>query len=456
MNLENNTKDYVGPAQYVGTIFGGFGVIPMFIIISAFLIYFYTNVIGLSAGAVGVIILASKVFDGISDILFGNLIDKSKSKMGVCRPWVIRSAFLVIIAIVCLFTVPPVGNTGKLIYVFVSYNVSQTIIYTLMSVAAMGLPTYMTRDPKKQTLLFSANCIGQGTMAAVVSTITMNIVQKLGGDQKAWVIVAAAYAVFCMVCLLICAAVCKESVEIEKIEEETETVPFLTVIKSILKNKYWFFALGLGLLGAAINIAHLTMGTYYAQYILGDISKVAVLNSAMTIPGILVAVLSFPMLAKMKKKTVMYIAVITELIGSIIVIAAPTNMTVLILSGISIAIGVNLSVPVTNSMLGNVIEYGEWKTGVRTQAALMGANGAGQKIGQGVVTAGISGMLTITGYDGMAAVQTAKAMNGISVLFIYIPIVLAIIALIILYFYDLDKKLPDIMKELDERRGRNR
>lgn len=454
-NVKNNAK------AFTGMFSSGIGVMPLYMLISAYLTYFYTNVIGVSAGAVGTIILVSKVFDGISDVIFGNMVDNTKSKLGVCRPWILRCSFLIVVAIVCLFTVPTIGNGGKLVYIFLSYNFSTTIIYTITLVAVLSLPTYITRNTKSQSVMFNLYNVGQSLIATAVSGLTLPLVGKLGGDQKAWILVGAMYGILCMIALLITFILCKEDQELAHLKkeggkEQQEKYTLLQILKSIVLNKYWIITLAISIVGSSMNTARLTLTSYYAQYVLEDVAKASLINSATTFPGIIACFCCIPLLVKLKKRTALLCSITLIIISSGIVFIDPTSMTILIVSSVIFSFGVSMCVPIASAMLGNVIEYGEWKTGIRSQAALMGANSAGQKIGQGVITAAVSWIMTLSGFDGTAAVQTEAAINSISNLFIFLPIVLTVIQLILTMSYTLDKKYPSIMKDLEERRNKNK
>ena len=215
--METKYKEKIGVGEKFAFMLGGMGGVPLFALISSFLVYFYTNVVGLDAGAIGAIILASKIFDGVSDLIFGSIIDKTRTKYGVCRPWILRIAFFGAIGILTLFTVPSVGTTGQLVYVFLSYNISQTIIYTIMQLAVISLPTYMTRDTVQRTGLFVWSSIGQSVMTIIISSVTLGIVTRLGGDQKAWIMAACIYSVLSAIFLFVTGIVCKERVNPDEI-----------------------------------------------------------------------------------------------------------------------------------------------------------------------------------------------------------------------------------------------
>ena len=117
---------------------------PIYTISLSFLTFFYTDVLGMEVGLVGLIILVSKIFDGISDLWAGNLIDHTHTKSGSARPWILRSAVLMAAAYVLLFAVPDCGTLGKAVYIFVTYNFAMTIAFTILNCAINALPVYMS------------------------------------------------------------------------------------------------------------------------------------------------------------------------------------------------------------------------------------------------------------------------------------------------------------------------
>lgn len=451
MNTNQNVTEKIGIGEKIGMLLGGMGGVPLFALISAFLTYFYTNVVGLNPGAVGMIILVSKALDGISDLIFGNMIDRTRTKWGVCRPWVLRIAFFSAIGIIGLFTVPDVANIGKLIYVFISYNISQTVIYTIMLLALTSLPTYMTRNSVERSGIFVWSSIGQSVMTVIVSGVTLKLVQGFGEGQKAWIIVSVIYAIFGAILLFLTGILCKERVNPDELTKESNKVPFITVLNSILKNKYWFEILGIVIVGAGVYVASLQMHTYYAQYILGDINMASALNMAYTVPLVFMGFVLLPLVHHFQKRTIMIGGIIVQLAGCLLIIFIPNAIPVLIIATAMKSIGQSCAATMYLPMLGDAIEYGHWKTGIRSQAALMGANGAGQKLGQGLVTALLGGIMSMAGFSGTAMEQSAQAIGSISGLFLFIPLAFTVVELIIACIYDLDKHYPKIMKELSDR-----
>ena len=174
---------------------------------------------------------------------------------------------------------------------------------------------------------------------------------------------------------------------------------------------------------------------------------------AYTMPLLVCGFVLLPLSQKFGKRTIMLSGVGIQMIGCILIILIPKSMPVILAATVMKSIGQSCAATMYQPMLADSIEYGHWKTGIRSQAALMGANGAGQKVGQGLVTALLGGIMSIAGFSGMAAVQSEKAIGSVSGLFLFVPLVFTIIEFAIIYIYDLDKKYDTIMKELEERKG---
>lgn len=435
----------------IGMLFSGANV-TLFLLVSAYLTYFYTDVIGLDAGIVGVVILISKVFDGISDLILGNIMDKTRTKKGVFRPWVLRIAPWFGVGIIMLFTVPRMGTAAQVVYLFIVYNVSQTLIYTISSLAVQSLPTYITREAKPQTELYAWNNIGLGVLSTLISGFTFKLVGNFGNNQKAWIITAVIYAVIAVIALLLTGTLCEEKINPDELVKE-EKVSFGKGFKAILQNKYWFYVLGLVVFGTAVYTTSMQMHTYYSQYVLGDINYASALNSAYAATTLILGVLFIPIVRYLSAKKIVLVGLVIQTLGCVVIALAPMNITMLTFGTVLKGIGHSCCGGMFLALLAATIEYGQWKTGVRSQAMIVGANGAGQKIGTGLVTGFLGIAMSLTGYDGTLAVQSESAMSGISVLFLYIPLILTVLELLCIWRYDLDKKYDSILKELQERNG---
>ena len=427
---------------------------PIYTITLSFLTFFYTDVLGINAGIVGVIILISKFMDGISDIWAGNLIDHTHTKQGSARPWILRSALLLALAYVFLFTVPNVALVGKIIYIFISYNFAMTIAFTLLNAAVNALPIYMTDDSKSRSSAYSIRMIFAGLVQAIFSLVFLNIVKAMGDDQAAWIKVSVFLGIISFfACLVTYFGTHEKNEDVKNREDgnEAEDVPLRTALSSLMHNKYWFMVLGIVVIIVFHQVATLTVGVYYAKYILFDTTLAGSLILYHHAGGA-VGMLAMPALLQkgISKKKAAVFGGILMVIGSVIAIINCKG-AFLIISLAMRGCGFGIVNGVYYGMLADTVDYGEWKTGVRTLAVNTSVGTVGQKLGSGIGTAIIGFALSACGYNGLAKTQSAAAIGCIKSIFIVMPLILYILLLVLLHFYKLDDELPKIREELERR-----
>ena len=423
---------------------------PMYTIFCSFLVFFYTDVIGVNAAAVGTIILISRIFDGFSDIIAGNIVEHTHAKSGSARPWILRIAIPLGISYIAMFTVPDCGEWGKLIYIFVSYNVIQSVVYTMANAAMSALPTYMTNDRNSRSSCYAVRLFIAAATQTVLSLKFMNIIDALGGGQRAWIKLAAILGTVAAIVFAIVYMTTRETVTSGG--ENGEDVPLLVGLKALMHNKYWFSVLAMQFCCVLHQVTTLTVGVYYAKYILNDAKLVGNIIMYHHFPALVVMLLVPIALDKgASKRTLAILSGVSMLLGSLISLVYASGVPFIISMGLR-GIGFGAFSSVIYGMLADTVEYGEWKTGVRTQAINVTANGVGQKIGIGLGTAAFGGLLTMCGYNGMAEVQTASAVSCIRIIFIVAPIAIYLILIVLAWLFKLDKQFPQIQKELEERK----
>lgn len=449
MKEKNNQKSVLF-REKAGLFIGSEASIVLYIIVSAYLMYYYSNVIGLNVGIVGGIILASKLFDGISDIIFGRIIDRTRSRWGACRVWLLRSLPPLAISFILLFTIP--GTEGMLpyVYVFFSYNFYVTICYTIQQAAAMSLPTFMSRDKNTVGILFTCIYLGISVFAFISSTFTMTWIALLGNDKAAWLKLACILAVLSVVTQLIMVFTTKERVSMQELTKGKK-ISLLTTLKAVAGNKYWIMATIIVSVGSCIQVSTMSTATYFAQYILNDVGLTGIMIAAFSLPPILAYIVVGPLLKKYTRRGLALVLVTIGLVGQFIVLISGTNVPVIIIGMGLRGIAYAPLILISSAMLSDSIEYGHWKTGIRSQAVLMSAKGIGEKLATGLIAGIIGWVMNSAGYDGMAAVQVESANNAISGLVRIMPFIFFIIIGITASFYKLDKEYPQIMKELEEK-----
>ena len=423
---------------------------PLYTIVFTFLTFFYTDVLGMNAGTVGIVILASKVFDGISDLWAGNLIDHTHTRNGSARPWILRAAIPLALSYVLLFTVPNLGNIGKILYIFVTYNFAMTVAFTINNCAINALPVYMSNDTTSRSSAYAVRTIFAGVVQMAVSMVFLNLVESFGGGQAGWIKVSSVLAAISLLFSLVVYFGTRERA-VKTDEEKVENVPFKTAIGSVLQNKYWFMVLAMILIIALHQVATLTVGVYYAKYILLDEKLAGNLVLYHHLGGA-VGMLAMPFILRtgISKRSAVFAAGLCMVVGSLISVFRGDG--VFLIASLALrGMGFGITNSLYYGMLADSVDYGEWKTGIRATAVTTSAASVGNKLGSGLGSALIGLALSAAGYDGLQAVQTASAVSCIRVVFVVLPLVLYVLLLVLMYFYKLDSLLPQIREELDHK-----
>ena len=423
---------------------------PLYTIVFTFLTFFYTDVLGMNAGTVGVVILASKIFDGVSDLWAGNLIDHTHTRNGSARPWILRAAIPLALSYVLLFTVPNLGNIGKILYIFVTYNFAMTVAFTINNCAINALPVYMSNDTTSRSSAYAVRTIFAGVVQMAVSMVFLNLVESFGGGQAGWIKVSGGLAAISLLFSLVVYFGTRERA-VKTDEEKVENVPFKTAIGSVLHNKFWFMVLAMILIIALHQVATLTVGVYYAKYILLDEKMAGNLVLYHHLGGA-VGMLAMPFILRtgISKRSAVFAAGLCMVAGSLISVFRGDG--VFLIASLALrGMGFGITNSLYYGMLADSVDYGEWKTGIRATAVTTSAASVGNKLGSGLGSALIGLALSAAGYDGLQAVQTASAISCIRVVFVVLPLVLYVLLLVLMYFYKLDAQLPQIREELDRK-----
>jgi GPH family glycoside/pentoside/hexuronide:cation symporter len=207
---------------------------------------------------------------------------------------------------------------------------------------------------------------------------------------------------------------------------------------------------GIQLVTVLHQVIVLTVGIYYAKYILNDATLVGALILWHHIPALILMPFVPAMMNKWHKRDIALVGTILMIVGQLLV-AFYSSSLFLTISMVMRGFGFGIAMAVMKGMIMDTIEYGEWKTGVRTAGLLISATTLGSKAGSGLGTAFMGIYMSIVGYNGMLEVQAPTAIQGIKNLFIFFPIVVYIVFFLLVWFYKLDNIYPDIMRDLAKR-----
>jgi len=417
-----------------------------FATMSAFLIFFYTDIAGISAAVVGTMMLISRVIDTFPDIPIGIMIDKTSTRFGKARPWLLWVAVPYGIALVLLFTAPNFSMTGKIVYAFITYNL-MVLLWSILSLPFGILIALMTDNQNDRTFLTLCRMFFGVATALVINIITLKLVASFGGGAKGWQLVSVVFGIVSILFILITFFSTKERVTPLK----EGKVPIKEGFKALVANKYWWMALFLGLL-AFYNFSFSGVTIYYTQYVLHNNGVFPAIMTAVFLPNLIVFLLVSPLIRKIGKRNTIFIGFFVYCVGTGIILMRPLDPTWIIVGTAIKNCGFAPSVGTVFAFVADAIEYGEWKTGIRAEGILFSAASFGQKIGTGISLAVIGWTLHLSGYVPDVAVQTASALRGITGLFIFGQFIGYALVAILLIFYRLDKEYPQIITDLRKRK----
>jgi len=410
-----------------------------------FLTGYYTDTVGIAATAVGTMMLVARIFDGTTDLLMGAALDKTKSRYGKARPWILWTAPLMAIALVALFSVPDsLSRRGELLYAYVTYILLNCIVYTANGVAYNSLLARMTFNVQDRCSATSLRFVLGTVTTLVINAITANLVTSLG-----WRSLVIIYAVIEFVLLIICFFGCKEHIgETDSGEVRLEKIPLKAAFPALLKNKYFFMQTFM-MIFLYINIMTVGSMTYYfCNTVLGRIETMTVMTMAYNIPMIAGSLMNPALVARLGKRKVLAGCFVLSMIGRGVVGLGNANILP-VLMGVAIH-GFALGPIYSNvfAMTPDIVDYGEWKTNIRSEGLVTCCVSFGMKVGLGLGGAVGTWVLAYGGYEGTAAIQSGYAVSAIRFGFGYLSVILSVICLVIILLMNLDKDINQIQRDL--------
>jgi GPH family glycoside/pentoside/hexuronide:cation symporter len=449
--MENTKTSNVSFLEKIIYGSGDVGLNAMYTLFSSYVMYFYTDVILMNAALIGTVIMFCKIFDGVSDIIAGQLIDKHKGKRGHCIPVLAKWSLPMLASVVLVFLVPDSTVAVRVAYIFVTYNLFNTVMYTYVGLAHQTLPSYVTNDPVVRSQMFCYKMLFAAATQTVMASAILPMVEFFGGQttQMAWVKSILVFGAIGLVFLILNVIFVKE-----RVDNETPSENILEGLKNAFKNKYWIIAVFICLLTNIILMFNLSISVYYLNSVVGNMGLMGAFVAASNLPGIGLMFLIPFMLKKFSSKKLVIFGTLIMAVAQVIFLFSPVdNVTLLIGTALLRGVGFAFPMGLYAALIGDTIDYGVWKTGVQANGMLFSAATLATKIGTGLLTSVFGIFLTFVGYDGAATVQSASTLSGITGFFKIGPLVLMIIMILLMFMWHLDEELPQIRKELEERRG---
>ncbi|MCR5450817.1 MAG: glycoside-pentoside-hexuronide (GPH):cation symporter [Solobacterium sp.] len=443
-------KDYLGD---------GIGQLPLNVMSTLVgqLTYFYTEKVGLAAGAVATMLLIAKITDAFSDLAMGKIMDKVNSPEGKCRPWFKWMTIPTAAIIILMFTVPHISSGLQLAYVLITNILISAVVYTAVAIPYGSIMAIRTESVEERGKMGIARTVFGYLIGMVIAVLLIPITNMLGpngvADQAAWIKVSIVFAVMSGASLIILYKTSRENVQVQQPRKQESDDSFTDELKLLFKNKYWVIMLIANLF---VNISYglsSSGGTYYAKYILGDDNIVALLGAIGLIPTFLGFILVGPMTKRWGMAKTCMIGCAIGAAAALVRVFTPYSFYSCVIGGSFQTFATMPIMCVSGALVNNCVEYNEWKFGKRLLGMSNSASSFGAKVGSGIGGSLIGWLLAAAGYIAGAAVQPASINAAIFTFAIYIPLALFVILAILFSKYDLEAIYPKIMEELHARRA---
>lgn len=409
------------------------GIACSFLLVNGYLNFYYTNVIGLNAGLVGTIILLSKVFDGISDLIMGVVIDKTHTRFGKARPWLLIGTVPHMIATVLAFSVPEkAALEAQYIYVFATYNLVNTGTYTMCCTAIFAQNCLNTKNSLERAKSGVWSQAGANIAMLAVNATAIKWIYAMGGDAAAWRNAAIAYSAAGMVLMLLGGAFTRERVVPDP---EEANIPLRSRLKAILTNKAWLIFVTAMML---YNLAAAMMNSgclYYCQYILGDVTAEATLSSVQKALSFVTLLLFMTWLVKRAGSVaVRQLSSLLFIVGCAGMLLTKSTAAAIIMYSI-VGLGRACNQGSQGALLADTAQYAGDMAGFDVSGISNAGSTFAMKIGNGVGSGLLGWVLHVFGFDSTAAAQAPRAVIGIKLAFLVIPIVASALSIVLMCCY---------------------
>lgn len=399
--------------------------------LSSFVMLYLTNTVGLNPGIIGTLIMVSKLFDGVSDIFFGTLIDKTKSKLGKARPWMLYAYIGCAVTLVANFAIPAsLGRTAQYAWFFIAYTMLNAVFFTANNIAYASLVTFCTRNSKERVEMGSFRFIFAFSTSLIIQSVTVQFVRMLGNGASAWRTVAIVYAVIGLIVNTISVFSIKElpEEELAKEKEQEEKYSLVEAAKLLVANKYYLMICGTYIC-QQIYSAMLNMGIYYMIYILKNEDLYSVFSWAINIPVIIAMCITPMLVEKMKGLYRMNLAgYILGTAGRVgVIIAGYLGSVPLMIAFTAVAaLGMAPWQGDMGAVVASCSEYTYLTKHKHIDGTMYSCTSFGTKIGGGIGVALCGWLLDISGFVKTSAVQPASCINMLHIMYLWIPMLLSL------------------------------
>ena len=416
-----------------------------------YVVFFYTDVFGISAAAVGTMMLITRFADAVADPVMGSIADRTKSRWGHFRPYLLWGALPFAAAGVLTFSTPNLGGGAKLIYAYVTYSLLM-FIYTAVNIPYSALMGVLTPNSLERTSISSIRFIGAFTAGMLVQYCTLPLVKFLGhgSDTRGWQMTMVVYGICAIILLLLCFATTKERVA----PPVKQNPDIMRDVENLFGSKPWIVLVGVLLLTLAAFAVKGSVTAYYFKYFVHreDLIGLFLLANGF---AFIVAVSLTSYLNKFfgKKPLFMFALGAGGLIVMLFSLAKPEDIWLMFGLQIFSSFVIGFNSPLVWAMFADTADHAEWRTGRRNTGLVFASAIFATKIGFAIGAWMLGLILAFFGYAANVA-QTSRSIHGIILSMSWIPGVMLVMAAAMMVLYPLsDPLMVKIEAELKQRRG---
>lgn len=446
----STTNQKMSMIEKISYALGDTGSNLIYTVLTTYLTFYFTDVYGIGAAAVGTLMLVARLVDMIDSPILGILIDKTNTKWGKSRPWILWSCFPFTIVSILLFMGPELSASGKLAYVYVFY-ITANVLYAAVNNPLQTMLPSMTNNVQERTVANTFRMFGGQIGGLIVNLTLLPLVAYLGAgnQQTGFFYTMIIFSVVALVLFLITFFNTRERVQSAS---GYESIPVKESIKAIKGNRPWLGVVLFGITFYTLNIMRLSAGIYYMTYYINKPEIISIVNTLAM--SSLLGVLAIPFLTKkFSKKSLIITGLSINIVGHLIIFMGGSNVTFIIIGTIIGAIGLGLPTGLLFVLKADTVDYGEWKSGVRAPGILVSASGVANKLGSGLGGAIPVWLLAAGGYIANQT-QSSATLNMIALSYIWLPMILSVVAILVMIFiYKWEKPHEEIMTELEARRA---
>ncbi len=438
-------KKYLKWYNKVGYGSGDIAGNVVYAFLTSFVMVYLTDTVGLTAGIVGTLIAVSKIFDGFTDIFFGSMIDKTHTRLGKARPWMIYGYIGCAVTLIAVFAVPMnLGNSAKYAWFFIAYTLLNGVFYTANNIAYSALTSLVMKNSKERVQMGSYRFIFAFSTSLLIQSITVGFVDRLGGDAGAWRTVAIIYAVVGLIVNTISGLSVKELPEdkLNEGEEKTEKEEYglVQAFHLLIKNKYYLMICGTYILQQLYG-AMIGAGIYYMTWVLKNKNLFGQFAWAVNIPLIVALIFTPTLVGKWKGMYKLNLrGYILAVIGRAFVVVAGYMGSISLMMAFTAlaALGQGPWQGDMNAVIASCSEYTYLTQGKRVDGTMYSCTSLGVKLGGGIGTAVVGWLLEFSGYVGTNSVQPQSALDMMQFMYLWLPLIFDVLIMFVLSKMDVE------------------